>query len=101
MSSISDRGRAAATAAVTPNQRAILLRLFAGEPEDAIAAASGRKPSTIFNTVRRVRDQLGARNEYDLFRLCVRRGIVSLREINAYADALEARARNATGTLPS
>ena len=71
-------GGAAGPGTVTQNQRAILVRLFAGEAEDVIAAASGRKRSTIFNTVRRVRDQLGARNEYDLFRVCLRRGIVTL-----------------------
>ncbi len=79
---------------VTKNQHRILVRLFAGENEQDIAAGTGRKPSTIFNTVRRVRAQLGARNEYDLMRECIRRGIVELDEILALADELRcARAR--------
>lgn len=72
---------------VTENQRAILLRLFAGSLEREIAAETGRHATTIFNTVLRVRAQLGARTEYDLMRECVRRGIVTLDEIYALADA--------------
>jgi DNA-binding NarL/FixJ family response regulator len=74
---------------VTPNQRAILVRLFAGEREAEIAADTGRSVSTIFNTVRLVRDQLGARTEYDLMRECLRRRIVSLTDICRLADARE------------
>jgi DNA-binding NarL/FixJ family response regulator len=97
MSSRSKHGGPADAATVTANQRAILLRLFAGEAEHEIAATSGRKSSTIFNTVRRVRDQLGARNEYDLFRKCLSRGIITLDEINALADTLPRAPRRATG----
>ncbi|MEA2665883.1 MAG: hypothetical protein QOI11_2827 [Candidatus Eremiobacteraeota bacterium] len=78
---------------VTENQRRILLRLFAGEDEQEIAAGTDRKPSTIFNTVRRVRTQLGARNEYDLMRECLRRGIVDLDEVLVLADARRSRPR--------
>ncbi len=68
----------------------MLLRLFAGSSEETIAADTNRKPSTIFNTIRRVRERLGARNEYDLMRECVRRGIVTLEEIYALADTIHA-----------
>ena len=85
------------TGTVTPNQRAILLRLFAGEAVEEIAAATGRKPSTIANTALRVRDQLGARNTYDLFRRCLNLGVFTLAEINAHADAHPAPARRAAG----
>lgn len=73
---------------VTDNQRSILLRLFAGMLEREIAAETARQPTTIINTVLRVRAQLGARTEYDLMRECLRRGIVTLDEINALADAI-------------
>jgi DNA-binding NarL/FixJ family response regulator len=73
---------------VTENQRSILLRLFAGGLEREIAAETGRHATTIFNTVLRVRAQLGARTEYDLMRECVRREIVTLDEIYALADAI-------------
>ena len=75
---------------VTENQRAILLRLFAGKTYEEVALNTGRKPVTIFNTVRRVRGQLGARTEYDLMRECIRRGIVTLDEIYSLADAIHA-----------
>lgn len=84
----SEPGGASNSRTVTENQRAILLRLFAGEDEHEVAAATGRMPSTIFNTVLRVRHQLGARSKYDLFRLCLLRGIVTLEEVNALADTL-------------
>lgn len=73
---------------LTENQRSILLRLFAGSLEREIAAETGRHATTIFNTVLRVRAQLGARTEYDLMRECIRRGIVTLDEIYALADSL-------------
>jgi hypothetical protein len=73
---------------VTENQRVILLRLFAGSLEREIAAETERKTTTIFNTVLRVRAQLGARTEYDLMRECIRRKIVTLDEIYALADAI-------------
>lgn len=95
-----DHGGAADPRTVTENQRAILLRLFAGEAEAEIAVASGRKASTIINTLRRVREQLGARNKFDLFRVCLRRGIVTLEEVNALADALPVPPPKATGDPP-
>jgi DNA-binding NarL/FixJ family response regulator len=82
---------------VTENQRAILLRLFAGEDEEHIAASTGRKPSTIFNTIRRVRDQLDSRTTYDLMRECLRRGIVSLEDVYALADSLPRPPRKRLG----
>jgi DNA-binding CsgD family transcriptional regulator len=72
---------------ITENQRHILLQLFAGSHVDEIAVATGRSSSTIFNTLRRVREQLGARNDYDLLRECLRRDIVDLDEIFALADS--------------
>ncbi len=83
-----EQGGASDRSTVTANQRAILLRLFAGEDERRIAAETGRKPSTISNTVRRVRGQLGGRTAYDLMRQCLRRGIVTLEEIYALADTI-------------
>jgi DNA-binding CsgD family transcriptional regulator len=83
-----EQGGASGPSTVTENQRAILLRLFAGEDEKRIAADTGRTLSTISNTVRRVRDQLGGRTEYDLMRECLRRGIVSLEEVYALADTV-------------
>ncbi len=73
---------------VTDNQRRILLSLFAGRLEREIAAETGRKATTIFNTVLRVRAQIGARTEYDLMRECIRREIVTLDEIYSLADAI-------------
>ncbi len=75
---------------ITENQRRILLRLFSGSSEEEIAADTNRKPSTIFNTVRRVRERLGARGEYDLMRECLRREIVTIEEIYALAETLRA-----------
>lgn len=92
-----EQGGASDRSTVTANQRAILLRLFAGEDERRIAADTGRKPSTISNTVRRVRDQLGGRTEYDLMRECLRRGIVTLEEISALADTIPRPPRKRTG----
>ncbi len=92
-----EHGGAADAATLTENQRAILLRLFAGEAESEIAVASGRKASTIVNTLRRVREQLGARNKFDLFRVCLQRGIVTLEEVNALADSLPTLPRKAPG----
>ncbi len=77
-----------AAVTLTDNQRQILLQLFAGSHIDEIASATGRKPSTIFNTVRTVRKQLGARNDFDLMRECLRRRIVTLGEVYRLADAL-------------
>jgi DNA-binding NarL/FixJ family response regulator len=74
---------------ITENQRQILLRLFAGRLEPEIAAETGRKPSTIFNTVRRVRDRLGARSNYHFVYQCLRRRIVTLDEIDIVAARLE------------
>lgn len=73
---------------VTENQRQILLRLFAGSVETQIAADTNRKPSTIPNTVRRVRKQLGARTDFDLIRHCLRLRIVTLEEIFTLAETL-------------
>jgi DNA-binding NarL/FixJ family response regulator len=73
---------------ITENQRGILLWLFAGCKEAEIAAATGRKRSTIYNTLKALRDQLAARTGIDLMRGCLRRGVVTLDEIYAAADAL-------------
>jgi DNA-binding CsgD family transcriptional regulator len=81
---------------ITENQRQIMLRLFAGSTIDEIAADTGRRPSTIGNTVRRVREQLGARNDYDLFLQCLRHRFVKLSEIYALAERLR-RARLSAG----
>ena len=72
---------------VTQNQRDILIRLFAGAREREIAVDTGRRPSTIFNTVRLVREQLGARTDYDLMRECIRLRIVTLSEVYKTAHA--------------
>ncbi len=77
---------------VTANQRQIVLSLFAGMRESEIAAQTGRKPSTIGNTVRLVRKLLGARSEYDLMRECLRLGIVEPAEIYALAERRKRRA---------
>lgn len=84
----SGRSTPTADVAITANQRGILVRLFAGMLEREIAEQSGRKTSTIVNTVSRVRAQLGARTEYDLMRECLRRGIVGLDEIYTLADSI-------------
>jgi hypothetical protein len=73
---------------LTENQRQILLRLFAGSRVDEIATATRRRPSTIANTLRLVRTQLGARRDLDLRRECLRRQLVALDDIYALADAL-------------
>jgi DNA-binding NarL/FixJ family response regulator len=83
----------------TENQRAILMALFAGQTEEEIAHQTGRKPSTIHNTVRVVRQRFGARNGYDLMRECLRRGIVTLDEIYAGADAVRDRTAGASGEV--
>jgi DNA-binding CsgD family transcriptional regulator len=84
--------------ALTANQRSILLRLFAGKTYDEVAVENGRKPSTIFNTTRRVRGQLGIRTDFDVMRECVRRGIVTLDEIYALADTIRPPAATATSS---
>jgi DNA-binding CsgD family transcriptional regulator len=84
---------------ITENQRQILLQLFAGYHIDEIAATTGRSRSTIFNTLRRVREQLGARNDIDLLRECARRRIVELDEIFALAD--ERRSQNPSADAPT
>jgi DNA-binding CsgD family transcriptional regulator len=73
---------------ITENQCQILLRLFAGSTVNEIATATGRKPSTIANTLRLVRAQMGARRELDLLRECLRRDLVTLDEILTLADVL-------------
>jgi DNA-binding NarL/FixJ family response regulator len=86
-----DRSRTSADSSVvkiTKNQREILIRLFAGSRESEIAVDTDRRPSTIFNTVRHVRERLGVRTEYDLMRECLRRRIVTLDEIFQRADSL-------------
>ena len=83
---------------VTENQRQILLQLFAGSQVDEIATETGRRPSTIGNTIRLVRKQLGARNDVDLLRECLRHRIVSLPEIDAVAAALPRADRPEGGT---
>ncbi len=94
------QGGASDRSTVTENQRAILLRLFAGEDEKRIAADTGRKPSTISNTVRRVRDQLGGRTAYDLMRECLRRGILTLEEVYALSDTVPRPPRKRSGGEP-
>jgi DNA-binding CsgD family transcriptional regulator len=85
---------------ITDNQREILLQVFAGTEVDEIAAATGRKPSTIFNTLRTVRKQLGARNDFDLMRECLRRRIFKLSEIYRLTDALRRAQRAPAGRAP-
>jgi DNA-binding CsgD family transcriptional regulator len=77
-----------AAVTLTENQRQILLQLFAGNRVTEIAAATGRQPSTIANTIHVVRRMMGARTDVDLFRECLRRQLVALEEILALADAL-------------
>jgi DNA-binding CsgD family transcriptional regulator len=77
---------------LTANQRAILVRLFAGERETEIALSTNRSPSTIFNTIRLVRERFGARTEYDLMRECLCRRIMTLAEI---CNAAETRTASA------
>jgi DNA-binding NarL/FixJ family response regulator len=97
---VSRRRPSRASPEPTENQRAILLALFAGQTEEEIANETGRKPSTIHNTVRVVRQRLGARNAYDLMRECLRRGIVTLDEIYAAAQAVRERTVAASGDVP-
>jgi DNA-binding NarL/FixJ family response regulator len=78
--------KSCAPISITENQRQILLHLFAGSVVDEIATATGRRPSTIGNTIRLVRKQLGARSDVDLLRECLRRHIVKLGEIYRLAD---------------
>jgi DNA-binding CsgD family transcriptional regulator len=87
---------AGAAVSITENQRQILLQLFAGSAVEEIATGTGRRPSTIGNTIRLVRKQMGARSDVDLLRECLRREIVTLDEISALADEL----RGAHGTTP-
>jgi DNA-binding NarL/FixJ family response regulator len=84
----------------TENQRAIVLALFAGQTEEEIAHQTGRQPSTIHNTVRVVRQRLGARTAYDLMRECLRRGIVTLDEIYAAAQAVRDRTAAPRADVP-
>jgi DNA-binding CsgD family transcriptional regulator len=83
------RARATAPGAVvtlTENQRQILLQMFAGNRVTEIAAATGRQPSTIANTIHVVRKLMGARTDVDLLRECLRRELVALEEVFALAD---------------
>lgn len=73
---------------ITDNQRQILLQVFAGMDVREIAAATGRTASTIGNTLRTVRKQLGARNDVDLMRECLRRRIFTLGQITRLAGEL-------------
>jgi DNA-binding NarL/FixJ family response regulator len=66
---------------ITENRREILVRLFAGDRIAEIAKATGRSTSTIENTVKAIREKLGARTEYDLMRECLYRRIVTFAEI--------------------
>ncbi len=77
-----------AAVALTENQRQILLQMFAGNRVTEIAAATGRQPSTIANTIHVVRRLMGARTDVDLFRECLRRQLVALEDILALADTL-------------
>jgi DNA-binding CsgD family transcriptional regulator len=86
--------------AITDNQREILLQLFAGMDVHEVAAATGRKPSTIFNTLRTVRKQLGARGDVDLMRECLRRHIFSLKTIVQRADELRRAQHPPAGRAP-
>ncbi len=74
-------GDTGAVLTLTENRREILVRLFAGERIAEIAKATGRSRSTIENTLAAIRQQLGARTEYDLMRECLHRRIVSFAEI--------------------
>jgi DNA-binding CsgD family transcriptional regulator len=83
----------------TENERQILLQLFAGYQIDEIAAAAGSSTSAIADTLRGLREQLGARTDYDLLRECARRRIVELDEIFALAD--ERRSQNPSADAPT
>lgn len=87
-------------APITDNQRQILLQVFAGMDVQEVAAATGRTPSTIGNTLRTVRKQLGARNDVDLMRECLRRRIFTLGEITRRADELHRAQRPPAGRAP-
>jgi DNA-binding CsgD family transcriptional regulator len=71
---------------LTENKHRILLLMFAGSRVTEIAAATGRSPSTIANTIQGVRKQMGLRTDVDLLRECLRRQLVTLDEIVALAD---------------
>lgn len=66
---------------LTPHRRDMLIRLFAGETPHEIALALGRSTSTVTNTIATIRRRLGVRRDVDALREALRRGIVSLEEI--------------------
>lgn len=66
---------------LTPHRRDMLIRLFAGETPHEIALALGRSTSTVTNTIATIRRRLGVRRDVDALREALRRGIVTLEEI--------------------
>lgn len=66
---------------LTPHRRDMLIRLFAGETPHEIALALGRSTSTVTNTIATIRRRLGVRRDVDALREALRRGIISLDEI--------------------
>lgn len=66
---------------LTPHRRDMLIRLFAGETPHDIALALGRSTSTVTNTIATIRRRLGVRRDVDALREALRRGIVTLEEI--------------------
>ncbi len=78
---------------LTPHRREILLRLFAGETPPEIARALGRSPSTVSNTIATIRKRLGVRRDVDALREALRRGIVTLEEIEQRRGEIERRER--------
>jgi DNA-binding CsgD family transcriptional regulator len=77
-----------AAVTLTENKRRILLHMFAGCRVTEIAAATGRSPSTIANTIQGVRKQMGLRTDVDLLRECLRRQLVTLEDILTLTDEL-------------
>jgi DNA-binding CsgD family transcriptional regulator len=71
---------------LTPHRRDMLIRLFAGETPHEIACALGRSTSTVTNTIATIRRRLGVRRDVDALREALRRGIVTLEEIERRID---------------
>ncbi len=74
---------------LTPHRRDMLVRLFAGETPHDIALALGRSTSTVTNTIATIRRRLGVRRDVDALREALRRGIVTLDEIERRQRELE------------
>jgi DNA-binding CsgD family transcriptional regulator len=84
-----------AAVTLTDKKRRILLLMFAGCRVREIAVVSGRSQSTIANTIQAVRKQLNVRTDVDLFRECLARRLVTLKEVLALANEVR-RAHDAS-----